>query len=346
MKNIKESGKAAERDQYFKKNEDTQNGWIEVLNGKTIFRFDEINVKDRFLLNSTDRDNFFVEICDDNAYWGDSVDETNTLFEIGYWVSNVEYVATLMTGDMAHADTDAYVYIQFFGQNGATEEILLDDVNRSDYEIGQEDVFYFNAPSVGKITKAKIRIKKFNDNTDWFLETIRVDVEKNSYNFKVNRWFGKESKENPIYELEIVPDLVYSSLINVDYVITVVTGDMVHADTDAYVYIQFFGKKGKTQEYLFDDVNRGDFDRNAENVFTHKAPSVGTIGKAKIRIGRYEDYNGTDWFLRIIRVDVENKSYKFLVYRWFAKADEETPLYELEITPKTDNSETEEPVPP
>ncbi len=71
MQNIPEKH-GITRNQYFKKPSEFSDEWVEIYNGKIIFRFIQIKESSGsvLVLKSTDRLNSFVKITDSGCYWG------------------------------------------------------------------------------------------------------------------------------------------------------------------------------------------------------------------------------------------------------------------------------------
>lgn len=126
---------------------------------------------------------------------------------------------TLKTGDKRGAGTDANVFVQFYGQDGKSEEYFLD--NKSDnFERGQEDVFKIEADDVGPLFKVRIGHDDGGRSSGWFLESLRIvrnstkskrslrsreDVrDTDEYFFLVNKWFARDEDDKQIVR-EIVP---------------------------------------------------------------------------------------------------------------------------------------------
>ena len=65
-------------------------------------------------------------------------------------------------------------------------------------------------------------------------------------------------------KLHISGEVPYGPQTN--YEVTVVTGNVRHAGTDAHVYLQMYGKAGMTQEVELDD-EKDNFERNMTDVF-------------------------------------------------------------------------------
>ncbi len=75
--------------------------------------------------------------------------------------------------------------------------------------------------------------------------------------------------------------LVFHILWPARYKVTVVTGDVAKAGTDANVFIQLFGSESDTGEVsLFKSESHKDpFERNHRDVFHIEAVSVGDLSK-------------------------------------------------------------------
>ena len=60
------------RNQYFKKPSEFSDEWVEIYNGKIIFRFMQMKESSNsvLVLKSTDRFNLFLKITDSACYWG------------------------------------------------------------------------------------------------------------------------------------------------------------------------------------------------------------------------------------------------------------------------------------
>ncbi|CAF3703956.1 unnamed protein product, partial [Rotaria sordida] len=79
------------------------------------------------------------------------------------------YEVTVFTGDKSGAGTDADVFIQMYGLNGKTEEIILK--NKSDsFERKSVDKFKIEAPDIGQIQKIRIGHNSEKFGSAWYLE--------------------------------------------------------------------------------------------------------------------------------------------------------------------------------
>lgn len=117
------------------------------------------------------------------------------------------------------------------------------------------------------------------------------------------------------------------------YRITVVTGDVFGAGTDANVYIKLYGEKGESGRLKLDMPNRNDFERGQTDVFTIHPTQVRDLGAIR-QIYLYHDNTGLapGWF--VVSVTVENvatgQKYFFFFNRWFATDEGDGSLGALE----------------
>ncbi|KAK6172844.1 hypothetical protein SNE40_016422 [Patella caerulea] len=101
------------------------------------------------------------------------------------------YVAT---GDKKHAGTDANVAIILHGENGiSTQEIILDNFFKNDFERGHLDVFRVCRSKLGSVGKVG-KIELWRDNaglgSDWYVDKIIVEnaKTKEQFVFPILRW--------------------------------------------------------------------------------------------------------------------------------------------------------------
>jgi len=103
------------------------------------------------------------------------------------------------------------------------------------------------------------------------------------------------------------------------YQITITTGSMQGAGTDADIYVELFGTGGSTGEIVLD--NRGNnFERGATDGFTVQARDVGDLQRLAIR----HNNNGLapGWFLERVSVrDDMGRTTNFYCNQWLAKSE-------------------------
>uniref|UniRef100_A0A667Z0U2 Lipoxygenase homology PLAT domains 1 n=1 Tax=Myripristis murdjan TaxID=586833 RepID=A0A667Z0U2_9TELE len=279
----------------------------------------------------------------------------------------INYEITVVTGDVTFAGTNAAVFIQIYGENGKTEVITLES-RSNNYERGITEIFRLEARDVGKIFKIRIGHDGSGIGSGWFLETVDVkhlimavvpkekkkeDKKKKkkkkkddddddegeeemqevvlTYHFPCSRWLaGGEEDGELVVELlpENADDLEVST-----YEVSVFTGDMLGAGTDAKVYINIYGENGDTGErYLRNSGNLNKFERGQEDVFSLTAVDLGPLKKLRIRHDNTQ--SNSSWYLdRVEIVDTkDDTTYYFPCNRWLA-VDEDDGQVARELVP-------------
>ena len=141
--------------------------------------------------------------------------------------------------------------------------------------------------------------------------------------FPCRRWLAKNEDDGSIERT------LYSSASNtksIVYQISVFTGDVHNAGTDANVHIILFGDHGRDSGKieLRNSLSHGDkFERGRTDVFRVEAADLGKL--QKIRIGHDNSGFGASWFLDRVEVEVPSSASKFTFNcgRWLSKSDDD-----------------------
>ncbi|XP_048241483.1 lipoxygenase homology domain-containing protein 1-like isoform X2 [Haliotis rufescens] len=238
-----------------------------------------------------------------------------------------KYKVTVFTGNVKGAGTDANVYLTMFGENGDSGERPLRKAKKNNFERGKRDEFIVECPRLGRLERLRIGHDNSGFGPGWFLDKIIIDdVEMGSvYEFPCGRWFASDEDDGQISRdlllnvgpMEAAPDT------GIPYIITVTTGDKANAGTDARVYIELFGDKGKeTSGKIW--LDNGKFDRNKTDIFN--------IGVAKmmspldhIIIGHDNSGAAPGWYLDSVSVYCASAGIEqfFLCGKWLASDEHE-----------------------
>ncbi|CAF4803896.1 unnamed protein product, partial [Rotaria sp. Silwood1] len=87
--------------------------------------------------------------------------------------THIQYEITIFTGDKIDAGTDENIFIQIFGLQNKTEEIILEKKIGS-FQKNSIDKFLYEAVDVGKIEKIRIGIISEKLSSTWYLEKILI----------------------------------------------------------------------------------------------------------------------------------------------------------------------------
>ncbi|KAI2661945.1 Lipoxygenase homology domain-containing protein 1 [Labeo rohita] len=265
----------------------------------------------------------------------------------------VPYEITTFTSDVFAAGTDADVFIVLYGQKGLCSQQKYLCVNKRErrmyFERSAEDMFIVELEDIGDVLE-KIRIGHDNQGTNpgWHLDRVEIRrlLRKGKGSettiFPCERWLAKSEDDGETVR-ELVPSEIITEKLLRDgtlkhneievedalethtYKVSVRTGDMYGAGTDANVFLTIYGDLGDTGERKLSksESSSNKFERGAVDKFSIEAVDLGQV--YKIRIRHDNSLAGADWYLDQVEVvDVETEEvYMFLCERWLSTKKED-----------------------
>ncbi|XP_050185812.1 lipoxygenase homology domain-containing protein 1 [Myiozetetes cayanensis] len=216
-------------------------------------------------------------------------------------LKNVSYHISVKTGDIPGASSDSKVSIKLYGEkaDSSKEPLLVSDNDLGNYfERGRVDEFTLDMMDIGKINRILIGHDNVGLRSGWFLASVQitVPVQGRQYMFPCNRWLDKDEADGRV-EVEVYPSEIVPIEKLINYEVSVVTGDMRAAGTNAKVFMQIYGETGKTELIILENRSNN-FERGATDIFKREAADVGKI--YKIRIGHDGTGIGDGWFLESV----------------------------------------------
>nr|XP_019954598.1 PREDICTED: lipoxygenase homology domain-containing protein 1-like [Paralichthys olivaceus] len=269
-------------------------------------------------------------------------------FSDGQRLYNIDYQIAVKTGSIPGSSSDSNVFVKLYGEKGDTSKMMLvvSANNLGNYfETGRIDIFTVETFDIGQISRLMIGHTNEGMRAGWFLDSVQimVPVHGRQYMFPSHRWLSKDEADGKT-EVEIYPSEILEMEQLINYEVTVVSGDVMFAGTNARVYIQIYGDKGKT-EVIRLESRSNNFERNTTEIFKINGKDVGKI--FKIRIGHDGSGIGSGWFLE--SVDVKHLimaledggeemqevvlTYHFPCSRWLAGGEEDGELV-VELPPE------------
>uniref|UniRef100_A0A3Q4HDX9 Lipoxygenase homology PLAT domains 1b n=1 Tax=Neolamprologus brichardi TaxID=32507 RepID=A0A3Q4HDX9_NEOBR len=249
------------------------------------------------------------------------------------------YHIAVKTGDIPGGSSDSDVFVKLYGEKGDTSKMML-VVSANDlgnyFETGRVDIFTVETFDIGQINRLLIGHTNKGMRAGWFLDSVQilVPVHGKNYMFPSHRWLDEDEADGKT-TVELYPSEILD-VEQINYEITVMTGDVVFAGTNAVVFIQIFGDKGKT-EVITLESRSNNFERNTteifkqEDVFIVTAVDLGPLKKLRIRHDNSESYSS--WYLdRVEIVDTKEDTYYFPCNRWLA-VDEDDGQIARELVP-------------
>ena len=217
----------------------------------------------------------------------------------------IQYQIKVKTGTAFGAGTDSDVYIRLVGDQGTTDEVLLNygmtnqfNTRGNPFETKGYDVGVFNFnQDVGKIKRIEVRTDRSGAGADWLLDAIEVvpmynTTETQTKKFDIHQWivndtwtsFSNTAEDSSQYRLKIN------------------TGNVKGAGTDSDIYVKLTGTKGETNEVEVTALYNGNaFEKGtSHSVVASFDQNVGEIQKITVR----SDMSGVgaDWFLDSVQV--------------------------------------------
>ncbi|KAM7392648.1 hypothetical protein PAMA_007662 [Pampus argenteus] len=265
----------------------------------------------------------------------------------------VPYEIKTFTSDVFGAGTDADVFIVLYGRDAVCSQQKSLCVNKRErriyFERGAEDMFIVELEDVGDVIE-KIRIGHDNRrvNPGWHLD--RVEIRRllrkgkgsETVIFPCERWLAKSEDDGETVR-ELVPSDIITEKLSRDgslkvteievedalethtYKVSVMTGDVYGAGTDANVFLTIYGDMGDTGERKLSksETNSNKFERGSVDKFTIEAVDLGQV--FRIRIRHDNSMVSADWYLdqvEVVDVDTE-EVFLFLCERWLSRKRED-----------------------
>uniref|UniRef100_A0A3B4VR63 Lipoxygenase homology PLAT domains 1 n=1 Tax=Seriola dumerili TaxID=41447 RepID=A0A3B4VR63_SERDU len=264
----------------------------------------------------------------------------------------VPYEIKIFTSDVFGAGTDADVFIVLYGRDAVCTQQKALCVNKRErrmyFERGAEDMFIVELEDVGDVIE-KIRIGHDNRgvNPGWHLD--RVEIRRllrkgkgsETVIFPCECWLAKSEDDGETVR-ELVPSDIITEKLSRDgslkltevevedaLEISVMTGDVYGAGTDANVFLTIYGDLGDTGERKLSksETNSNKFERGSVDKFTMEAIDLGQVFKIKIR--HDNSMVSADWYLdqvEVVDVDTE-EVFLFLCERWLSRKREDRLLW-------------------
>uniref|UniRef100_A0A3Q2QDK8 Lipoxygenase homology PLAT domains 1 n=1 Tax=Fundulus heteroclitus TaxID=8078 RepID=A0A3Q2QDK8_FUNHE len=253
---------------------------------------------------------------------------------------NVGYHIAIKTGSVNGASSDSRVFVKLYGEKGDTDKVILavsDNDLRNYFETARTDIFTLDTYDIGKINRLLIGHTNEGLRAGWFLDSVQISVPVHGmqYMFPSHRWLCKDEADGKV-EVEIYPSEVLEIEKLINYEITVVTGDIRSAGTNANVFCQIYGDEGKTEILALksrsNNFERGTTEIFKEDIFSLAAVDLGVLKKLRIRHDNSQASAG--WFLdRVEIVDAkDDTTYFFPCKRWLA-VDEDDGQLARELVP-------------
>jgi len=235
----------------------------------------------------------------------------------------VGYKVEVTTADRKGAGTDANVSMTCYGKLGDSGEINLSSSGKNNFERAATDVFGFESEDLGDLTKIRIGHDGTGFGAGWYLDKVVVTNLKTNLKtfFLCGRWLdAHEDDKQTVRELPASSEDGTTVIPLVKYEVTVLTGTLKGAGTDAEVFIVLHGPNGDSGRRVLDTPGNN-FERGQTDVFNLECVDLGPL--TKIRMGHNGSGFGAGWFLESVKVKnlSDNQIFEFPCNQWFDKGE-------------------------
>ncbi|XP_063722696.1 lipoxygenase homology domain-containing protein 1-like isoform X2 [Symsagittifera roscoffensis] len=255
------------------------------------------------------------------------------------------YKLTIRTGSKGGSGTDANVFVTLFGSKGdsGTRKVRHSDQHINKFESGSAEECIVECVDLGQLNKVRIEHDNKNLGAGWFLDSVSVQPISPSYSpssgssttilFPCHRWLATDEDDGQCVR-ELYPEGVSPLTEECQYIVSVKTGTVLMAGTDATVFIHIFGEDGDTGKLFLrnsrSNVNK--FEQGNTDIFYLTSANIGKI--QKVRLGHDEAETGSGWFVDKLDIDVPTRGeqYTFSINRWLDRQEDDGRT-ELELEP-------------
>ncbi|CAF0862963.1 unnamed protein product [Adineta ricciae] len=229
----------------------------------------------------------------------------------------VNYNIEVYTGSEQTEPLDSPVYIQIFGTVSTTPKIFLESKNSS-FTKDSQAKFNVDSNNVGQIEKIIIGHEGLGTVNDWFLQSVKVQIDSEQQTFLANRWLSPTKDDKKLFvELTRRAPSPPPSM----YMVTVRTGDVPHNEIAENVQISIRGANGEVEKVLLKEHWKSDeqqkiFQQGKTDQFEIKHADIGQI--ESLTIGFDDPDQRFAWMLDAVEIKYKKTVYHFQGRCWLS----------------------------
>ncbi len=188
------------------------------------------------------------------------------------------------------------------------------------FEMGDVDTVYVNDYQTGPIVAIEVHhnIPGYASAfvIDWLLKRVVVTAQLTGETWiaEPNQWITNTASRIPLEPYQP------NASRQIEYRVTVQTGDIGGAGTDGEIFIQLFGVDGVSSSILkLDDPNANDFEQDTVATYTVTSKDVGVLDR--ILLFLVPDESSPDWYCEevVVRNTLTGQVWTFPVENWLGR---------------------------
>ncbi|XP_068933675.1 lipoxygenase homology domain-containing protein 1 isoform X3 [Petaurus breviceps papuanus] len=249
-------------------------------------------------------------------------------------LKKVAWSLWVWTNDLKKAACNVPVFIQVYGQKGRTDQIHLNPGPQG-FKPGKIDKFRLEIPDLGRFYKIRVWHDSKIPGSGWHLVkmTLLNSLTKDKYNFNCNRWLDvNEDDYETVRELTAEGPTVRRIMGMTQYRVTLCTGDIEGAGTNARAFVCLFGDAGDTGERTLSSITcRNNMDicqKGSADEYTIEAVTLRKV--KRVRVGHDGKGGGSGWYLERVLVreegQTESDNVEFPCNRWLDRDQDDGQL--------------------
>ncbi|XP_041435163.1 lipoxygenase homology domain-containing protein 1-like [Xenopus laevis] len=236
----------------------------------------------------------------------------------GNEATGIVYTVSIMTGDIRGAGTDSKVHVILHGEKGLKNSGKL-FLEGGEFERGRIDIYNIEiAALLSPLTRVTIGHDGHGVGAGWYCEKVIVycpftGIEQT---FPCGYWLDEDEGDRLIErELYEMLSLRQKRQKKQPWSLWIWTSDMKGAGTDANIFLQVYGEKGKSDEMKLDNKSNN-FEAGQVDKFMIELPDLGALYKIRIWHEKRAAFSG--WHLTKLTLlqTVTKVKYNFKCGRW------------------------------
>ncbi len=222
---------------------------------------------------------------------------------------DVTYDLIVHTGDVRGAGSTANIFVTIHGTKNSSPKTQLFGC----FDRATTTTSSLQAQNLGRVTDITVEHDNSGFGPDWFLDYISLNYKDKTVYFSCAQWLSREEGDGAILRRLTCSTHLPRPYVGKSYVVTVVTGDVRGAGTQANVFLTLEGTNGSSGEKLLDN-DKDNFTRGRTDTFLIHCSDLGSLTKLSLRHDNTGPHPG--WLLESVCVSCDGVEVCFPCGQW------------------------------
>lgn len=222
---------------------------------------------------------------------------------------DVTYDLSVHTGDVRGAGSTAHIFITIHGTKNSSPKTQLFGC----FDRAATATSSIQAQDLGRVTDITVEHDNSGFGPDWFLDYISLRYRDRTVYFTCAHWLSRSEGDGAIIRRLTSSTHLPRPYVGKSYIVTVVTGDVRGAGTQANVFLTLEGSHGNSGERLLDN-DKDNFTRGRTDTFLVPSSHLGSLNKLTLRHDNTGLHPG--WLVDRVCVTCDDVELCFPCGRW------------------------------